>query len=209
MLWIERPNTLDYTGIPNKQYRVDILKRSADPFSVAPADVLATVFRTDLGDPRNLAPTRMTFDLSPYAGQTVRLRFARVSNVTGCFLASVDDIDVQTRRFPAPCTITRGSGNNVIRGTSGDDVICAGGGNDVVYGGSGNDTILGQQGNNALRGGSGNDRLVGGSGRDDLAGQRGSDTLDARDGVQGNDVASGGRGADSCCADPRDVQSSC
>ena len=86
------PATLDWAQEPNQQYRVDILKPSADPFSVAPADVLARVFRTEEGDPQTLDPTRMTFDLSPYAGQTVRLRFAAVAG-QGCFPASVDDIE--------------------------------------------------------------------------------------------------------------------
>ncbi len=94
------PDTLDYNTFPNQQYRVDILKPSADPFSVAPDDVLATVFRTNVGDPGTLEPTPMTFDLSPYAGQTVRLRFAEVDN-QGIFLASVDDIEV-TAELPPP-----------------------------------------------------------------------------------------------------------
>jgi len=107
----------------------------------------------------------------------------------------------------AGCTITRGPGNDVIRGTPGDDVICAGSGNDVVYGGDGNDTIRGGSGNDVLRGGSGNDtirggsgndvlrggdgndRLTGGPGRDRLYRNGGADTPDARDGRRGNDVA--------------------
>jgi hypothetical protein len=128
---------------------------------------------------------------------------------------------------PPPCTITRGSGDDIIRGTAGRDVICAGAGNDIVYGRGGNDTILGQGGNDNLRGGEGDDRLVGGSGRDILRGQAGDDrlvggsgedllsgqggrdALDARDGVSGNDSARGGPDADSCPADPRDMRTSC
>jgi len=96
------PSTLDYTpGSQNQQYRVDILEPSADPFSVAPADVLAPIFRTDPGEPSTLDPTPLTFNLSPYAGQTVRLRFAEVDN-QGCFSGSVDDIDVRTQAEPEP-----------------------------------------------------------------------------------------------------------
>jgi hypothetical protein len=112
-----------------------------------------------------------------------------------------------------PCTITRGSGNDVIRGTRGDNVICAGAGNDVVYGGGGNDiiragsgndvvygrggndTIRGGSGNDVLRGGEGNDRLAGGPGRDTLYGNGGADSLDTQDARRGNDVARGGAGA--------------
>ncbi len=75
------PPTLDYSidGI-NQQYRVDIMKATADPFSVDPADVLQTVFQTQPGDPATLAPTPVTVDLSAFAGQTVRLRFAVAVN---------------------------------------------------------------------------------------------------------------------------------
>ena len=218
------PDTLDYTARPNQQYRVDILKPSADPFSVASADVLANIFRTDVGEPNTLSPTPMTFDLSRYAGQRVRLRFAEVDNL-GCLLASVDNIDLRTRRrdppprprprpgLPQPpstdCTITRGSGNDVIRGTPGRDVICAGAGNDVVYGRGGNDVIRGGGGNDILRGGEGNDRLIGGPGRDVLYGNAGADSVDTQDAGRGNDAARGGAGADSCATDRRDVRSSC
>jgi len=94
------PNTLDYTiDTPNQQYRVDLLKPSADPFSVASSDVLQNLFRTTTpGSPNTLGPTKMTFDLTPFAGQTVRLRFAEVDN-RDCLLASVDDVAVKSN-FP-------------------------------------------------------------------------------------------------------------
>lgn len=87
-----------------------------------------------------------------------------------------------------PCTINRGDGNDVIRGTSGSDVICAGAGNDTVYGGGGNDEIRGAGGNDVLRGGEGNDRIEGGSGKD---------------------LANGGPGSDTCATDPRDQRTAC
>ncbi len=77
----------------NQQYRVDIIDPSADVFSVAASDVLAMVFRTEVGDPLKMKPTLFTFDLSPFAGKTIRLRFAEVDN-QGRFLASVDDVQV-------------------------------------------------------------------------------------------------------------------
>jgi adhesin HecA-like repeat protein len=95
------PDTLDDTVSPNQQYRVDVLKPSADPFSVDPNDVLARIFRTEVGDPLTLAPTAKTFDLTPFAGQTVRLRFAEVDN-QGPFLASTDDVKVTTTSNPPP-----------------------------------------------------------------------------------------------------------
>ena len=128
---------------------------------------------------------------------------------------------------PPACTISRGDGNDIIRGTSGNDVICAGEGHDIVYGLGGNDIVRGAGGNDVLRGGDGNDRLeggsgndvlaggddddrlIGGSGADTLSGQGGGDSLEARDGVRDNDVANGGPGSDSCSADRRDVRTSC
>jgi hypothetical protein len=75
------PDTLDYTfDGTNQQYRVDIMKTSADPFSVDPSDILKTVFQTEPGDAASLDPTPVTVDLSAFAGQTVRLRFAAVDN---------------------------------------------------------------------------------------------------------------------------------
>ena len=92
------PPTLDIGAFPNQQYRVDVLRPTADLFSVAPGDVLATVFQTREDDPAILAPTRITFDLSAFAGTTVALRFAEVDNVF-FFNASVDNVVVQSVRL--------------------------------------------------------------------------------------------------------------
>lgn len=75
------PDTLDpdYDG-DNQQYRVDIVDPEADPFSVDPADILLSVFTTADGDPAVLAPVEVSVDLSQFAGQTVRLRFAEADN---------------------------------------------------------------------------------------------------------------------------------
>jgi hypothetical protein len=89
-------NTLDYRVEPNQQYRVDILKPTASPFTVNPDAILATLFRTKVGDPNRLAPKRLTFDLTRFAGQTVRLRFAEVDNQF-YFLASVDQVRVTSK----------------------------------------------------------------------------------------------------------------
>ena len=79
-LWASPP-TLDFTtDVDNQQYRVDIMKPTADLTSVASADVLKSVFQTEPGDPATLDPTGVTVDLSAFAGQTVRLRFAAVDN---------------------------------------------------------------------------------------------------------------------------------
>jgi hypothetical protein len=90
------PDSLDPTapGSPNEQYRIDVMSPSAPLTSIDPADVLINVFRTRAGDPQSMAPTTLTADLTPYAGQTVRLRFAEVDNA-GVLNASTDDVRIE------------------------------------------------------------------------------------------------------------------
>jgi hypothetical protein len=87
------PDTLDFRVEPNQQYRVDILRPKADPFTVNPNAIRATLFRTEVGDPNRLAPTLLTFNLTRFEGRTVRLRFAEVDN-QDFFQASVDRVRV-------------------------------------------------------------------------------------------------------------------
>jgi hypothetical protein len=68
------------TGQANQQYRIDVMRPAAPIDSVDPADVLLTVFQTRPGDPKTMSPTRLTADLSPFAGQTVRLRITVVAH---------------------------------------------------------------------------------------------------------------------------------
>jgi hypothetical protein len=105
---IASPNTLSYTGPPNEQYRIDLMRPSAHLASLAPGDVLLNVFRTVTGDPQALAPTRKVVDISALAGQTVRLRLAEVDN-QNVFNASADAISVQSATPPNPSTFTLGS----------------------------------------------------------------------------------------------------
>lgn len=60
----------------NQQFRIDVVRPEAPLDSLAPADILATVFATRLGGPKRMKPTRFTADLAAFAGQTVRLRIA-------------------------------------------------------------------------------------------------------------------------------------
>jgi hypothetical protein len=91
------PNTLDYTVDRNQQYRVDILKPTANPFTVKNKAILRTLFQTEVGDPNQLAPKLRTFNLTPFAGKTVRLRFAEVDNQL-FFLASADRVRLTSHR---------------------------------------------------------------------------------------------------------------
>jgi hypothetical protein len=88
------PDTLDYEGTGNQQYRIDIVAPSAPVDSLAPAHVLANVFRTSPGDADRREPFSVTLDLSKFAGQTVRLRLAGVDN-GGPLRAGVDNIRLE------------------------------------------------------------------------------------------------------------------
>ncbi|HEX8753320.1 MAG TPA: hypothetical protein VF731_07875 [Solirubrobacterales bacterium] len=63
-------------GQANQQFRIDLMRPEAPLESLAPGDVLATLFETRPGDPQHMGPTRLTASLAPFAGQTVRLRIA-------------------------------------------------------------------------------------------------------------------------------------
>jgi len=103
------PASLDPFGAgPNQQYRIDIMDPSAPLFSVAPGDVLANVFQTDVGDPMSMAPTTVTVNLGKLGlrCRPVRVRFAEVDNLL-FFQASVDNVHVHfVKPMPgAPCRI--------------------------------------------------------------------------------------------------------
>ena len=90
--------TLDFaTPELNQQARVDILSTSADPFSVAPANVLQNLFTTSPGDPLVSGYTHFLVDVTAlfqaHPGETLRLRFADVDNVSP-FNLGVDDVAV-------------------------------------------------------------------------------------------------------------------
>jgi Ca2+-binding RTX toxin-like protein len=207
---ITSPDNLDFSGGPNQQYRIDVMNPSAALTSVAAGDILLNVFRTNTGDPTSLPPTVMSADLTPFAGQTVRLRFAEVDNQDP-FQAGTDAVAISSLA-PAPtckgktATIFVGRGNlartfngtskadvivgtstrDVIRSGGGKDLVCAKGGNDKVKGGSGKDRLYGQSGKDKLFGQAGNDKLVGGGAADKLIGGGGTDTLN---GGSGRDVS--------------------
>jgi hypothetical protein len=85
------PKTLAATSGPNQQFRIDLVSTSAAVDSLADGDVQATVFQTSPGDVNRKPPTPVTFDLSRWQGQTVRLRLASADN-QGPLRAGVDEI---------------------------------------------------------------------------------------------------------------------
>jgi glucose/arabinose dehydrogenase len=103
------PASLDFsTPTLNQQARVDILKNTADPFSVAAADVLATLYQTKAGDPLvsgyNTVTTDITALLAAHVGETLRLRFAETDNVS-TFQLGVDNVRFDQVQIPEPASV--------------------------------------------------------------------------------------------------------
>jgi hypothetical protein len=98
---------LDFsTPALNQQFRADILKSTANPFSVAAADVLQNLYQTAAGDPLVSGYTTLTFDLGALfaanPGQTLRLRFAETDNL-GALQAGIDNVSL--RAVPEPASL--------------------------------------------------------------------------------------------------------
>jgi hypothetical protein len=91
--------TLDYNPIPNTQFRADILNPSA-PVDDTGAGVLANIYQSKNGDLRYSQYKRQMIDLTPFAGRTIRLRFAQVDNVD-CFNAGIDNVTIIAETCPA------------------------------------------------------------------------------------------------------------
>jgi RNA polymerase sigma factor (sigma-70 family) len=84
-------DSLDFRAAQaNLQYRVDLISVGAPLDAVTRPEVLATIYRAPLGGQRQ-DPTPITFDLSPWRGQTVRLRLAVTDN-RAPVRAGVDDV---------------------------------------------------------------------------------------------------------------------
>ena len=82
-----------------------------------------------------------------------------------------------TSSWPAPATIRRSSGNDILFGGLGNDVADGGPGSDLMAGGAGNDRLLGGPGSDVLAGNAGDDWLDGGPGNDALIDGLGNDRL--------------------------------
>ncbi len=86
---------LDYQGGgQNQHFRVDIVNPAASVYDVG-AGVLRNVYLTEPEDPTSIGYSVIGVDLTPFKGQTVRLRFAVVDNQY-CFNAGVDVVSVRT-----------------------------------------------------------------------------------------------------------------
>jgi hypothetical protein len=101
------PDTLDHTVVPNQQIRVDIMDPTSDSTAVS-AGVLMNLFSVEPGvTPDSLGYMTISADLSPLAGQTIRLRFAEVDNL-GFLHMGVDSVFLTQTLLPpvAPTLLT-------------------------------------------------------------------------------------------------------
>ena len=84
------PLSLDWDDGPNQQARIDIMDPDAPNFDVE-TGVLENILHTLPGDPLTLSYTTLNFDLTDFAGTTVRFRAAEVDNQSG-FRFSIDNL---------------------------------------------------------------------------------------------------------------------
>jgi len=93
-------SSLDFNELPNQQFRADLVSAaavSANPFTVAPADVLLNLYQTDPGDPPESGYDVISTDASAFVGQQVCIRFAEADNQF--FMnVGVDAVSIDLRR---------------------------------------------------------------------------------------------------------------
>jgi len=109
------PSTLDFsTPALNQRARVDILAGGTDPFSIAASDVLLTAYQTLPGDALVSGYTNFSVDvaalLNAHIGETLRLRFAEVDNVS-IFQFGVDNVS-----FATPAAVPEPSSGILVMG---------------------------------------------------------------------------------------------
>ncbi len=83
---------LDFHAPLSHQFRIDLMQPDTAPFAIGD-EVLAPLFRTEAGDPPIIAYQRMLFDLTPYAGQRVVLRFIHNQDNFG-MVSGIDNVRV-------------------------------------------------------------------------------------------------------------------
>jgi hypothetical protein len=80
----------------NQQFRMDVIERDAPIKSVKRKHVLERVYRTERGDPNARGFRTITANLTPYAGEKVRLRFAVVVTESPLNVA-IDAVKIKTK----------------------------------------------------------------------------------------------------------------
>lgn len=102
-------DTLSHTGLPNQQFRVEILVGTALFDSVNPVDILFSAVQTAQGSPDPQPWISFSQDIfsavSAYQGQNLIVRFAQVDN-QGPFDMGFDNVSlVATTDIPEPASL--------------------------------------------------------------------------------------------------------
>ena len=78
----------------NDQVRVDVIDPAAAIDSLAEEDVFGTLFQNEDSDPVYMGPTDVSLDLTPFEGQTVRLRVVQIDN-SAAFMSGFDNVRLE------------------------------------------------------------------------------------------------------------------
>ena len=96
----------DFNTSPNENAEVDILTGGADPFTVNPSDIVATLYGPGAdnlsGNPNPW--TSYSFDLSSLAAGNYQIRFAETDNQF-YFQMGVDNVSVVATQVPEPTSL--------------------------------------------------------------------------------------------------------
>jgi hypothetical protein len=82
-----------------QQFRIDVMRAGSPIESLDPADILTTLYGSHPGDPLTMKPTPLTADLTPWAGQAVRIRVA-VAAQEEILNAGVDAVAITSSAAP-------------------------------------------------------------------------------------------------------------
>jgi hypothetical protein len=89
-----------------QQYRVDVIKPTASVRTTNPSDILATLFANKNGDTEVQQQTPISADLTPFAGQTVRIRIINAVN-DAAYFPGLDAVSIQST--PPSNAFTKGT----------------------------------------------------------------------------------------------------
>ena len=99
------PNSMSYATTPNQQFRVDVLDpTSSSFFGASTTGVLTNIFQASSN---TTGYQTLNFDLTPFAGNTIRLAFRETDN-QGIFNTGIDNVMINSTAsaaVPEPFTI--------------------------------------------------------------------------------------------------------
>ncbi|MCS4293152.1 hypothetical protein M2375_001358 [Comamonas sp. BIGb0152] len=105
------PASLDYQTVPNQQARIDIMDPAA-PWNDLGTGVLANVFQWS-GASVGSGYQSIQFDVTPYAGRSIRLRLAEVDNRQSLFFG-VDAISISASDVTPPASVGADRQGNTV-----------------------------------------------------------------------------------------------